>query len=258
MWKLRLLWLLAACTCMVLGLLIFLPANWLGWMLERQSQGRLSIGDAQGSFWQGSGFIGVAASQQGAVTPLFPGRFSWRISPKLVFGNVQVELSNPQALAQSVHLTGDLHAMQISAATLILPSERLEGLGAPLNTIGPTGKLQLSWQELRLQRQTQQVGVYGTMQLDMQQISAKLSKVKPLGDYRLSLDWQGQQAGLQLTTLQGALQLQGQGGINQGRLQFNGRAWADHGYEDKLANLLNLLGQRRKEGDRDVIALEFK
>jgi general secretion pathway protein N len=41
-------------------------------------------------------------------------------------------------------------------------------------------------------------------------------------------------------------------------LQFSGKAEAEAGQEEKLANLLNLLGQRRHEGDREVIALEFK
>ncbi len=258
MWKLRLAWSFAAILCVSLGLLMFLPANWVAWALERQTQGRLSIGDAQGSFWQGSGFIGVAASSQAALTPLFPGRFSWRISPKLLLGKLDLQLENPAALNQTLRIHGDREALQVSAASLVLPSERLEGLGAPLNTIGPAGDLRLSWDSLRVQLQANQLALFGNMRLDMQQISARLTKVRPLGDYQLNFDWQGQQARLQLSTLRGALQLQGQGELVHGRLQFSGRAWADKGYEEKLANLLNLLGQRRKEGDREVIALEFK
>lgn len=258
MWKLRLLGGLAAALCVCLGILMFLPANWLAWVVERQTQGRLSIGDAQGSFWQGSGFIGVAASSQGALTPLFPGRFSWTISPQLLLGKVNLRIENAAALDQALTIRGDRHALQVSAASLLLPSERLEGLGAPLNTVGPTGNLRLSWQDLQVQLAGPQASLYGSMQLDMQQISARLTKIKPLGDYQMKFVWQGQQAQLQLLTLRGALQLQGQGELQQGRLKFSGRAWADRGYEEKLANLLNLLGQRRKEGDRDVIALEFK
>jgi general secretion pathway protein N len=43
-----------------------------------------------------------------------------------------------------------------------------------------------------------------------------------------------------------------------GRLQFSGTAEAEAGQEQKLANFLNLLGQRRLEGGKEVIALEFK
>jgi general secretion pathway protein N len=41
-------------------------------------------------------------------------------------------------------------------------------------------------------------------------------------------------------------------------LQFSGTAEAEAGQEQRLANFLNLLGQRRRVGDKDVIALELK
>jgi general secretion pathway protein N len=41
-------------------------------------------------------------------------------------------------------------------------------------------------------------------------------------------------------------------------MQFSGRAQAEAGQEQALANLLNLLGQRRSEGGKDYISLEFK
>jgi general secretion pathway protein N len=52
--------------------------------------------------------------------------------------------------------------------------------------------------------------------------------------------------------------LSGSGTLRDGRLQFSGKAEAEAGQEERLANLLNLLGQRRREGGKDVIALEFK
>jgi general secretion pathway protein N len=52
--------------------------------------------------------------------------------------------------------------------------------------------------------------------------------------------------------------LSGTGTLANGRLRFSGKAEAAEGQEERLANLLNLLGRRRREGDKDVIALEFK
>ena len=72
------------------------------------------------------------------------------------------------------------------------------------------------------------------------------------------MDWHGQQAKLTLNTVRGALLLSGSGALNQGRLQFSGQAQAADGYEDTLGNLLNLLGQRRMVGGKNIIALEFK
>jgi general secretion pathway protein N len=72
------------------------------------------------------------------------------------------------------------------------------------------------------------------------------------------MDWRGAQAALTLKTIKGPMLLSGSGSLNNGRLQFSGKAEAEEGQEERLANLLNLLGQRRREGDRNVIALEFK
>jgi general secretion pathway protein N len=70
--------------------------------------------------------------------------------------------------------------------------------------------------------------------------------------------WHGQKADIDLKTLQGPMLLSGTGALVQGRLQFSGTAQAQDGQEDKLANLLNLLGQRQPGADKNVIALEFK
>jgi general secretion pathway protein N len=62
---------------------------------------------------------------------------------------------------------------------------------------------------------------------------------------------------LTLSSVKGPLLLSGKGSLNNGRLQFSGQAEAAQGYEDTLANLLTLLGQRRPDTDRNIIALEF-
>lgn len=96
------------------------------------------------------------------------------------------------------------------------------------------------------------------MLLELTNIASRLSPIKPLGAYQLQLVWHGEQAALTLTTRSGPLLLQGAGRITGGRLQFSGQAQAQEGQEERLAILLNLLGQRRQVGNKNVIALEFK
>lgn len=256
--KAGLLWVLVAILSVLATALIFLPASWLALILEKQTSGKLSLGDIQGSFWRGSAFIGGASGSNGPVTPLFPGRFSWRISPIVLLGQVDVELTNPQVLSQTTKLSGNFSQWRLAAASLSLPPERLEALGAPLNTIGPTGKLRLSWNALEFTRYADKLDVTGTMQLSMTNMASRLSSIKPLGNYQLSLDWRGQNADIVLTTNKGPMMLSGNGSLHDGRFQFSGKAFAEAGQEERLANLLNLLGQRRQDGDKDVIALEFK
>jgi general secretion pathway protein N len=118
--------------------------------------------------------------------------------------------------------------------------------------------MRLTWSPLQLTREGQQVALTGSMTLLMDDIASRLSPVKPLGAYQLIMDWRGQQAQLALKTVRGPMLLDGTGSLTNGRLQFSGKAEAEEGQEEKLANLLNLLGQRRQEGDKNVIALEFK
>lgn len=251
-------WLLAGIASITLTLLIFFPADWLAAMVEKQTAGRLGLGDAQGTLWRGSAFIGGAASDSDALSPLLPGRFSWRLSPMLLLGRVDAELENAVALSQTVRVTGNWRQTEISPATIILPAERLAALGAPLNTVGPTGEMRLSWETLHLTRQVGKIGMTGEMHLQMNGVGSRLSAVKPLGSYDAALHWQGTQADVLLTTLRGPMMLNGSGSFARGRLQFSGTVEAEAGQEQRLANFLNLLGQRRRVGDREVIALEFK
>ena len=253
-----LLWLLAGIISIALSALVFLPASWMAAIVESQSAGRVTLGDAQGTMWDGSAFIGGASGNNAPVTPLLPGRFEWKLSPMLLLGSVEMELKNPEAISQTVTLTGNWRQWQVSPAAITLPAERLAALGAPLNTILPSGQMQLSWTPLQLMLHEGIMEVNGTMNLEMSGISSRMSPIKPLGDYNLALDWQGQKATARLSTRQGPMLLNGSGVFNNGRLQFSGTAEAEAGQEERLDNFLNLLGQHRRVNDRDVIALEFR
>ncbi len=235
-----------------------LPAAWLLPLVERQTGGRLSLGDPQGSVWQGSAFIGAASGPDEPLTPLLPGRFHWRLSPLALLGRIDAELANDSALAQPVAVHGSWRQWDVSAGSLLLPAERLAALGAPLNTVQPSGRMQLSWPALALKRKPEGLHIDGRMQLDMTEIASALSPVKPLGAYRMEFLWRGTAAHITLGTRSGPLVLEGAGDIVHGRLQFSGQAWAQEGKEQSLAILLNLLGQPRQVGSRRVIALEFK
>jgi general secretion pathway protein N len=256
--KRAVLWLLAIMLSIIATLLFFFPAAWLGTLVERQTDGRFTLGDAQGTLWQGSAFIGGAASRDGAVTPLLPGRMSWRVSKLVLVGIVDVQLENDAALSQPLNLRGSWKQWQLSPASLLLPAAGLAGLGAPLNTIAPTGTMRLSWSTLELVLNGQQLDLNGKTTLEMTDMASAISAIQPLGSYAMALDWQGQRAIVTLSTLKGPLVLDGSGALDHGRLQFSGTAQAAPGSEDRLANLLNLLGQRRMNGDKNIIALEFK
>ena len=255
--KRAVLWLLTVALSVAATLAVFFPAAWLGSLVEQRTGGRLTLGDAQGTLWRGSAFIGGAAGGNSPVTPLLPGRFSWKISPLALVGMVDLQLENSAALAQPLTFKGSWSQWQLSPSALLLPAEGLAGLGAPLNTVAPSGTMRLSWTALELALVDRQATINGRTTLEMTDMASRLSSVRPLGSYALALDWHGQSAALTLNSVKGPLLLSGTGNLNNGRLQFSGQAEAAKGFEEQLANLLNLLGQRKPNSERNIIALEF-
>ena len=265
-------WVGLGCICLFVSVLVFLPADWLALVVEHKTQGRLTLGDAQGSLWSGSAFIGVISSAGTNaktvitdsetpienITALLPGRFVWHLSPLIILGYVDIVLENAESLQHPVKITGNWGQVVVSSSSLLVPAQRLSSLGAPLNTLQPTGQMHLSWSELMIQPSTEGVDLNGKFTLSMSAIASALSPIKPLGSYLMTFDYYGKKAQLMLSTKQGPLLLAGRGSLDHGHLQFSGQASAQAGQEEKLANLLNLLGQRRVDGAKNVIALEFK
>lgn len=250
-------WISAGLLSALLTVSVFLPAAWLAPLIENWSSGRITLGDVQGSIWDGSAFIGAAASGKDAVTPLLPGRFTWHLAPQILVGRVEMVLENAQVLSQPASIRGNWWSWTISQGSLLLPAERLSAFGAPLNTLQPSGKLILSWQQMRLEQKSDQLDCQGVVTLDMMAMATRLSPLKPLGSYRMTFDWKGKHAELVLQTLNGPLQLNGLGSMEVGHFQFSGTAQAAPGQEEKLAGLLSLLGQPRSVNGKNVIGLEF-
>lgn len=255
--KRALLWGLAAMVAVVLSLLVSFPATWLAPVVEHQTKGRFTLSDAQGTVWSGSArFTGVSSVGEPPMFTL-PGRFVWTLSPSLLLGEVDASITNTQLLERSLTVSGDWYNWHLGQFTLSLPASQLVALGAPLNTLKPTGQMRVSTHSLSVLAQPEGWQIRGAMQLQLNDIASVLSPVKPLGTYRMEFDWQGMGAQLTLSTLSGPLQLQGNGAIKNGHLQFSGQAWALPEHEPQLANLLNLLGRRHQIENRTVFVIEF-
>lgn len=252
------LYLLVATLSVAVSVLAFAPARWLGQILEQQSRGRLTLIDADGSLWRGSALLGAASGADGSVTPLLPARFNWQLSPLVLIGRVDLRIDSPQSLTHPLRLSGNWQQWQLGAASLLLPAERLAALGAPLNTLALSGRLRMVWDDLNMRVTDGGLQLHGVITLELDEMGSRLSPTRPLGSYRMRMAWQGQQAPLTLSSVRGPLLLQGDGMLKNGRMQFSGSAEAAPDHEEKLANLLNLLGQRRQLGGKNVIALEFK
>jgi general secretion pathway protein N len=243
---------------LVLAMLIWAPARWLAWGVAQASQGQVQWLDARGTVWAGSAQL-LLSGGAGSRDPLaLPGRVRWTLTP--AWTGLRLGWQADCCMAQAAHLQVRLGAstlnLQVSDHPSHWPAALLTGLGAPWNTLQPEGQLQLRTEGLQLNWAQGRLQMRGLIDFNLQNLSSRLSPIKPLGSYRIALTGTPEGTptpGLQLNTLQGPLRLSGQGQWVGQRLRFTGEASAEEGSEAALSNLLNIIG--RRQGARSLLSL---
>jgi general secretion pathway protein N len=237
---------------------MFLPAVYITSHAEEKIGQRYTLADVGGTVWEGSAMVVSKADKNGNQLPFVPGRFSWQLSPMFLLGKVSLKIDNTETLTEPITIEGNWYQWHVNPSGMRLNAEQLSLFGAPFNTLRLSGDVLMSWQELQVTLQEKKMNIIGLAQIDFKKIASALSPIKPLGEYQLTIEWLSQQTKITLNTLEGPLQLHGNGIFQQGRLRFSGVAYADPGKEKQLSLLLNLLGQPLRDGNENQIALEFK
>lgn len=240
---------------LIVSLLVQAPARWLAAGVARGSAGMVELADADGRVWRGSARLVLRGGAGSRDAVALPGRVHWRLRPGLT--GLQAELradccaaDPPLALRASPRWGGA--QLAIADARSQWPASLLAGLGTPFNTVQPEGEMSLSTRGLSLEWLAGRMALQGAAELTVRELSSRLSTLRPMGSYRLSLAG-GSNPTVTLSTLEGALRLSGSGQWVGSRLRFSGEGTAAPGSEAQLTNLLNLLG--RRQGDRVLITL---
>jgi general secretion pathway protein N len=247
-------WFVAAWAALIMGVMQ-LPAQWACTVLNQVTQGRVMLLQARGTVWHGSAFLALGAGSGGGPAVAWPQRIQWRLAPS-AFNEISLNLATAQNQALTPwdwQLRWMPSGWQISAGTVDwrFPSPWLAGLGTPWNTIEPTGQVHISSTGWRWQRIGHAWQSQGRFTLTLLNFATQLSSLKPLGDYQVVID-ASPQTRVDLKTLQGPLQLSGHGIWHDGKLQFEGEAWALHAQDEPvLSNLLGVLGTRN--GSRAIL-----
>jgi general secretion pathway protein N len=208
--------------------------------------------DARGTVWNGSARLTLTGGAGSIDAATLPGRLTWRLRPSGL--GLAAELNADCCMQQSWRLSlqprwgGARLALADSQSQW--PAQWLTGLGTPWNTVQPEGQLSLSTHGLAAEWAAGRLLLSGRAQLDALHMSSRLSTLKPMGSYRLTLSG-GATSSLGLSTLEGALQLSGTGQWVGARLRFDGIASATPERLDALSNLLNIIG--RRDGARAII-----
>ena len=249
------------------ALVAFAPAAWLADSISNASGGRLLLAQAEGSLWRGSALPVLTGGPGSKDAAVLPSRLDWSISP--FFGGLRLTLAQGCCIEPGLVLewrpgwnkTSVTVKPAVEGNVGHWPAAWLEGLGAPWNTLRPGGQLRLATQGLTLESQGGAWQVQGRADLDWLQASSRLSTLDALGSYRIGLTGTPATGGagasakpsLTLRTLEGALQLNGNGQWTERGLKFNGDARAAPGFEPALNNLLNIIG--RRNGASSVISI---
>lgn len=239
-------WCGAACG-LLLGLVLFAPARWLAWAVERGSAQHVLLREARGSIWTGSAQLVLAGGADSRDAAALPGRLLWQIRPAWL--GLRVALQASCCMAQYWQLRAEPRwtgaAVQLSDGQSRWPAAVLSGLGAPWNSIQPEGMLALSTQDMAIEWLSGRLLMRGRLQLEATDVSSRLSTLRPMGSYRLTLAG-GADAGpsLRLETIAGSLSLTGNGQWVGSRLRFDGEASAAPERVDALSNFLNIIGRR--------------
>ena len=239
---------------LVIALVFFAPAAWLGYAVQRASDNQVQLVESRGTVWSGSARLLLTGGADSRDASLLADRVQWRLRPALYGAHARVQAlccsTQPAELSLAPRWGGA--KLSVQGLRLQLSAALLSGLGAPWNTMEPQGQLNLASDSLSVEWTQGRAQLGGAATLDLTAMSSRLSTLRPLGDYRLSLAG-GDAPSLQLQTLQGALQLSGSGQWVGARLRFSGEATATPDREEALGNLLNIIG--RRNGARSLISL---
>jgi len=256
------------------ALIVAAPARWLAAALQSATEGHLQLADAQGSVWNGDAVLVLTAGSGAREARALPGRVAWTLAPAgwglgLRLGLRHDCCLNGEWVARLKpgfgSLTAAIEPGEAATGTAAPPAPRdwlgawpaalLVGLGTPWNTLQPGGALRVVPQGLSLEWARGRFAMHGRLDVELRDFSSRLATLPRLGSYRLSVigDAQPGSAQVELTTLDGALQLSGSGSWSASGLRLRGEATAAEADLAALNNLLNIIG--RREGARSLLSI---
>lgn len=228
------------------ALLVLAPATLIDAGLERASNGRLRLAEARGSLWSGAGWIEIrdAEGRAGVAKHL-----AWRVRPMaLLRARLVADVEFDQA-ARSFPLTLTLSRIEIDDAGFNLPAAAL-GLGMPaLAPLRLTGDVLLEIPHLAFEHGRMD----GDATLQWRRAGSALTPISPLGDYEVIFKSDGPALRAALRTLEGPLQLDGNGTWSNGAPpNFIATARVPAQHQDLLAPLLRLVAVERGAGSFEI------
>ena len=228
------------------GLIVQAPATLVDAELQRASNGRLRLAQAQGTIWAGSGLIEIRdVGGRNAIAK----DIAWRVLPESLWrGRLVCEVELERA-TRRFPIAASLTTIEIANAEIDLPAAALAFAEPRLKPLKLSGDVLLRTTNLSIGRD----GMLGTVTLQWRAAGSAFSPLSPIGSYELRLDGQGNTVRATLSTLQGPLQLDGSGSWTTGRKpEFQATVRVPPQYQEQLTPLLRIISVQRDEGSFEL------
>ena len=240
--------LLAGLLIYLVFLIATLPATVAGRLLTGWTDNTVRLDRPHGTFWRGSAdalIITLAPQQSWRLAAIDWDVVIWRLVKGELAAAIRIADSKAPATATLSYGWGRTRLQNAEAA---LPAnDTLLAIWPQLGLWQPGGQFRFATADFSFNAGKK--AATGDAELRWLNASTSLSKVNPLGDYRAAIGASSDKADMRVTTLRGALQVEGSGAWSAQRgASFSGTARVDAQQRAQLNDLLKLLGKEQEPG----------
>jgi general secretion pathway protein N len=240
-------------------LLVKAPAAWLAPLLRHATHNAVDFSDSWGTVWNGSAKLVIRRSNKEALH--VPQTIAWRLSVDSFFKQSASVALSSAALKTPVNINIQGNDVRIGAGQYSLPADSLNTLGAPFNTLKPSGDVRLNWAAFNATVDAKTPPAV-PLSVNIQSLRSSVTGAQVLGDYTVTATpktpaslnrWSVELQTVANTASPASLLLTGSGELGlSGAPQFELKAQAATPQaQQRLQALLNFLG--RRQGDVYVL-----
>ena len=226
-------------------LLITAPASMTAWIIARASDGMVLLERPEGSMWRGRASRLLVSIPGGGAMSI--GNSTWDVALLRLFrGELAIDLALDGVVNGSGTLILQPGKVRVTGSRITLPASVFVSFFPVLQFIRPGGQLAIDIADVVFSANR----ITGAGEALWMDATSALSPLAPLGSYRARVESDQQHARLEITTMRGALQVEGRGAWSSAAgVSFEGLARAAPGEAPRLRDLLQLMGRDDGNGN---------
>lgn len=219
------------------SLIMNLPATLVGKLVTKYSNNRLALYNVQGTLWSGSGLLVASDPVTGDSSPLI--LVDWKLS--LGFKHyVTLSLTTGKASVAKAFI--DKNGAHLSGLDLYLSLIQISKVVPFVKNMGISGNVHLLASQIDIGKK-----LAGDVKLVLDNISANIVPINPLGDYQVTYNLGTSQIKL-ITITPDVLDLSGEGSLTSLEL----KAKVVDSAKDKMAQYMTAMGQSNSDGSHNI------